>query len=336
MGVLTSTSVVGPAVAQYYDRKTLMRAVPLLVYNQIAYRRPLSKRNGNIMVFRRFNGLNLAMATLIEGVPGAGQAMSKSDLSILMQQWGDFVTLTDFGRMVVENDMLNEASEVLGEQSGQTMDALLRDIVSAGTSVFYGGGVAGRANLTGVAHKADQTVIDRAIRFLDTNNAKRFKEVVAASTKVSTFPIRPAYVGICHPDVRFTVQNFAGFISLEKYASPGERLLGEFGAYNDVRFCVSSQAKVYRGGGGTAVGDVKSTSGNADVGVINIFGEQGAGVVPIEKGNLENIVKPLGSAGAADSLNQLATSGWKHTGGRLILNDTFMARIEVTLGNSAP
>lgn len=336
MAVLTSTAVVPPAVLSWFDRKLLMRAVPLLVYMQIAYRRSLPKHNGTTIVFRRFNALSLALSPLVEGVPGSGQALSKSDVSSVLLEYGDYVTLTDYGRATVENDLLNEANDVLGEQSGQTMDALLRDVASAGTNVFYGGGVSARATLTTTTHKVDQTLLDRVIRSLDNGNTKRFKEMLSASTKISTFPVRPAYIGICHPDVRFSIQALPNFISIEKYATSDERLIGEFGAYNDIRFCMSSQAKVFRGGGGTAVGDVKSTAGNADVGVINIFGEQAVGVVPLEKGNLENIVKPLGSAGSLDPLNQVATSGWKHTGTRLVLNDAFMARVEVTLGNLNP
>ena len=336
MPALTTSSVFPPAVAQWYDRRLLMRAVPLLVYMQAAYRRSLPKNNGTTVVFRRINALSLALATLVEGVPGAGQALAKTDVSSTVLQWGDYVTLTDYGRAVVENDLLQAANDVLGEQSGQTMDALLRDVVSAGTNVFYGGGAANRAALTGIAHKIDQTIIDRVVRTLDGANAKRFKEMVSASTKVSTLPIRPAYIGMCHPDARFSIQALPNFISIEKYATSDERLIGEFGAYNDVRFCMSTQAKMYRGGGGTASGDVKSTGGNADVAVISIFGEQAVGVVPLERENLHNIVKPLGSAGALDPLDQVSTSGWKHTGTRLILNDAFMARIECTVGNLAP
>ena len=336
MAVLTTSTVFPPAVAQWYDRRLLMRAVPLLVYMQAAYRRSLPKNNGTTVVFRRINALSLALATLVEGVPGAGQALSKSDVSSQVLQWGDFVTMTDYGRAVVENDLLQAANDVLGEQSGQTMDALLRDVCTAGTNVFYGGNVANRGALVTTGQKIDQNCIDRVVRSLDTANAKRFKEVVSASTKVDTHPIRPAYIGVCHPEVRFTIQALPNFISIEKYATSDERLIGEFGAYNDVRFCLSSQAKIFRGGGGTGSGDVKMTGGLADVAAVSIFGEQAVGVVPLEKGNLENIVKPLGSAGSLDPLNQVSTSGWKHTGTRLILNDAFMARIECTMGDVAP
>jgi N4-gp56 family major capsid protein len=335
-GVLTTSTTLPPAVVSNLQRLLLFRAAPLQLYSQIGYRKTMPRNAGHTVVFRRFNGLPLALAPLVEGIHGAGQVLTKADVSSKIQQYGDYVTLTDYGRAVVEHDLLKEAADILGEQAGQTMDALIRDVAAAGTNVFYGGGVTLRAQLTTTTHKVDKTMLDRVVRSLDTNNARRFKEMVRPSTKVETKPIRPAYVGICHPDVRFTLQELQGFISIEKYASTDERLLGEFGAYNDIRFCVSSQAKVYRGGGGVATGDVKATEGAADVGVLNVFAEQAIGIVPLERGNLENIVKQLGSAGTADPMNQLSTSAWKHSGTRLILNDNFMARLEVTLGELNP
>jgi N4-gp56 family major capsid protein len=336
MAVVTTTSVIPPAVQSYYDRKTLMRAIPYLAFDKVAQRRPIQQRNGNTMVFRRFEALPLALAALSEGVPPAGRQLSKTDISVTLQQWGDFVTLTDFGKATVENNLLNEATDVLGEQSGQSLDALLRDVASAGTSVFYGGGVASRSLLVGVTQKVDTAVLDRVIRFLLAQNAKMFLEMVSASTKVSTFPIRPAFWGITHPDVLFTLQELPGWISAEEYASDSEVMSGEVGAYKNIRFMMSTQSKLLPGGGGTGVGDIKMTSTLADVYFIHVFGREAIATVPMDGMSLENIIKPLGSAGVGDPLNQLATSGWKTTSARRILNDLFMARIECTAANNVP
>lgn len=333
---VTTSVTIPPAVQSYFDRKTLMRAIPFLAFDKVAQRRPLKQRVGNTMVFRRFEALALALAALTEGSPPTGRQLSKTDVSVTLQQWGDFVTLTDFGRATVENDLLNEASDVLGEQSGQSLDALLRDVSAAGTTVFYGGAVAARASLTTITHKPDTGLLDRIIRFFMQQNAKMFLEMVSASTKVSTFPIRPAFWAITHPDVIFTLQELPGWISVEEYSSDSEVMPGEVGAYKNLRFMMSSQSKVLLGGGGTAVGDVKLTSTLADVYFIHCFAREAIATVPMDGMSLENIIKPLGSAGVADPLNQLATSGWKHTGARKILNDNFMARAEVTAGNSNP
>jgi len=334
MAVVTTSTVIPPAVSSYFDRRTLLRAQPALVFDKVAQRRSLAKRVGNTIVFRRYEKLSLALAALTEGVPPTGKPLSKTDISATLQQWGDFVTVTDYGKATVENDILKEASDVLGEQAGESMDALLRDVAVAGTTVFYGGAQTARANLTTTTHKVDTALLDRIIRFLQAQNAKQFTEMVAPGTKIATFGIRPAYWAITHPDVLFTLQELPGFISIEEYASD-KTMPNEVGAYKNLRFMSSTQSKVYLEGGGAVSGDVKGTT-NADVYTISFFGKEGIATVPMEGMSLENIIKPLGSAGVADPLNQLATSGWKHTGQRKILNDNFMGRAEVTAGKNNP
>lgn len=333
---VTTSTIVPPAVQAYYDRKTLMRALPYLAFDKVAQRRGMKQRNGNTMVFRRFESLPLAMAPLAEGQPPTGRQLQVTDKSVRLQQWGDFVTLTDFGRATVENDLLNEASDLLGEQAGQTIDALLRDVAAAGTTVFYGGAVAARANLVTTTQKIDAAALDRVQRFLMDQNAKMFTEVINAGSNIATFPIRPAYLSITHPDVIFTLQEIPGWISVEEYASDGKVMEGEVGAYKNIRFLMSTQAKFYPGGGGAATGDVRATGPNADVYVTMVFGKEAIATVPLDGMSLENVIKPLGSAGVADPLNQLSTSGWKHSGARIILNDLFMARLETTAGLNAP
>jgi N4-gp56 family major capsid protein len=334
---ITTSLVIPPAVQSYFDRKLLMRALPYLAYDKVAQRRGMKQRNGNTIVFRRFEALALALAPLTEGSPPTGKQLSKTDIQVTIQQWGDYVTLTDFGRATVECDLLNEASDVLGEQAGQTMDALLRDVASAGTSVFYGKAAASRNLLVDDTFKVDGPVLDRAIRFLLEQNAKMFTEIVSASTKFATFPIRDAYIAITHPDVVFTLQEMPGWISVEEYASDGQTMNGEVGAYKNLRFLQTTQAKVLPGGGGTMTGtNTKATGGLADVFFINVFGKEAIATVPLDGMSMENIIKPLGSAGVADPLNQLSTSGWKHSGARKTLNDNFMCRIEVTATLNTP
>lgn len=59
-----------------------------------------------------------------------------------------------------------------------------------------------------------------------------------------------------------------------------------------------------------------------------VLAEDAYGVTSIEGGGLEHIVKPLGSAGSSDPLNQRATVGWKamKTAERLV--EEYMIRVE--------
>lgn len=336
MGVLTGTGVIPPPVQATFNRALLARAQPKLPHGRPAQKKSLSQRSGNTMIFRRVEKLPLALSPLMEGMPPSGRSLSKSDIQCTIQQWGDFVTLTDLVEATVQHPVLREANRVLGEQAGETMDALDRDTWVAGSSVFYGGGVAGRANVLGVAHKVDAAILDRIVRYLGSQNASMFTEMVESSTKQATFPIRDAYLALTTPEVYFTLDSLPGFIPVEHYAGQTRVLRGEVGAYKNLRFIVSTQCKKWLGGGGTVSGDVQSTGGVADVHAILVFGEDAVAEVPLEGHSLENIIKPLGAGGTGDPLDQISTSGWKHTGARVRLNESFMTRAEVSVGDDAP
>ena len=58
------------------------------------------------------------------------------------------------------------------------------------------------------------------------------------------------------------------------------------------------------------------------------MGAEAYGTTELTGGGLEHIVKPLGSAGTADPLNQRATAGWKSTKVTKLLVDEYIVRIE--------
>ena len=87
-------------------------------------------------------------------------------------------------------------------------------------------------------------------------------------------------------------------------------------------FIESSEAPVY----------AKAGASETDVGAALVFGEDAYGVVDlgvVGASPVRTIVKPLGSAGTADPLDQMATIGWKVDGfAAVILNQNWLVRVE--------
>lgn len=76
---------------------------------------------------------------------------------------------------------------------------------------------------------------------------------------------------------------------------------------------------IYPGEAGAKGRDIYSTL---------ILGDNAYGTTEVEGGGLQHIVKPLGSAGAADPLNQRATVGWKAIKTAVRLSEEYMVRVE--------
>lgn len=105
----------------------------------------------------------------------------------------------------------------------------------------------------------------------------------------------------------------------------------EIGKIAGVRFVETSEAKKIINAGKNAAGSESSpTATSRDVYCTLIMGSDAYGVTEVTGGGLEFIVKPMGSAGTADPLNQRATAGWKAMKTAEILVDQYMIRVETT------
>ena len=102
----------------------------------------------------------------------------------------------------------------------------------------------------------------------------------------------------------------------------------EFGEINGIRFIATTNANIEADAGGDK-GTLVSTSGTkADVYQTLILAKDAFGLVPLQKGGIENIIKKAKDSGTSDALNQRNTSGWKTYTTAKILNDDFMVRLE--------
>lgn len=311
---VTGYAQIPAGVAAFYDRNMLERATPSLVHDKHGQSRPIPKGNSKSIKFRRYNALAVATTPLTEGITPAGKQLSITDVTATLEQYGDFVTVSDVVSMTVEDAVITEATDVLGEQAGQTLDTVYRDVLNAGTNVYYAGGVAARVNVAAKPAIADLTVLTKTLK---GQNAKTFTEMIQGSAKINTYPIRPAFMAITHTDKISEYENLVGWKSVEEYASQGQVDPNEAGAWKNIRFQETTNAKIFAGAGAVGV-NVYSTL---------VLGKNAYGIVGLRGNrNIETIVKPLGAG--EDALNQRATVGWKAMATAKILNDAFMIRYE--------
>ncbi|NOV28017.1 N4-gp56 family major capsid protein [Cupriavidus necator] len=320
----TTLTQVPPGVQAFYDRNLLTRAVPADIHGRFGQTRTIPTNGGNQIKFRRYSALTPATTPLTEGVTPAGSSLAVTDITATLAQYGDFVTLSDMVDLTNQDSVLTEAGKVLGEQAGTTVDQIRRDVLVAGTNVFYANGAA-RASVNTAMSAA---LLKTAIRFLKRQNAKFIREMIKGSTGIATQPIRPAYVGLIHPDTEAVLEGITGYIPVTNYSAQMDVMENECGSFQNIRFVVSTNGKVFADAG-AAKGTMISTTGtNADVYATLIVAADAYGVCPLAGNAMKNIIKALGSAGSADPLDQRASSGWKATTTTKILNDAWLCRLE--------
>jgi N4-gp56 family major capsid protein len=324
--VTTTTSQVAPGTQAFYDRNLLTRAVPADVHGRYGQKRPIAKKNGNQIKFRRYSALAPAMTPLTEGVTPGGSQLSVTDITATLAQYGDFIVLSDVVDMVNQDPVVTEATDVLGDQSGLTIDQVRRDVLVAGTNVAYASGAASRA---ATINKVTGPDLDKAIRFLKNQNAKFVKEGIDGSDKVGSGSVRKAYIALVHPDVEFDLEQITGYRAVSDYGSKESVMEDEIGSYKNIRFVSSTNCKVFADATtATTAGFKTSGSGKNDVYATLILADNAYGVCPLAGAAMETIVKSLGSGGSADPLNQRSSVGWKAMTTTKILNEAWMLRLE--------
>lgn len=316
MDNMTTTQII-TYVNSFYSREMLIRAQPLLVHTNFADIRDIPMNNSMTIKFRRYANLPVAKTPLTEGVTPQGSQMAKTDLFVTLEQYGDYLVLTDKLTMTTEDPVRLEASEELSDQFADTIDQLCRDEIVTGTSVVYASTAVSRITVA-AGMVLTQTLIEQVEESLKLNKARYITEFVDPTDKINTTPLPPSFWAIIHTNITRTVRAFSGFLKVEQYSNPETRMVGEIGKVSNTRFIETVNAKIFTGAGAAGI-DVYATL---------VMAKYAYAISRLAGNAVENIAHAAGSGGSSDPLNQRETVGWKATFAAIILNDDFIFRIE--------
>lgn len=304
----TTGNDLSPQMKVYYEDRLIDHAEPNLVHDQFGDEYDIPKNGGKTIEFRKYSPLDKAMTTLTEGVTPHGNKLDVTTVLATVDQYGDYIEISDVLDLTAIDRNIEQATKLLGAQAGRTLDTVTREVITAGTNVMY-------------APKADGTeVLTRATVAADCLLTVDVIFKAAARLKaMNAVPIEGGdFVAIVHPNVSCDLMLSDKWVEVHKYAEPGNIYKGEIGKIGGVRFVESTEAKIIGGAG----------AGGISVYCTMVIASNAYGRTSVRGGGLQHIVKPLGSAGSSDPLNQRATTGWKalKTAERLV--EEYMIRIE--------
>jgi len=331
---------ISPRTAAYVVKELLKRAMPYMVIERFGQSYPIPLNSTRTAKFRRYfltgatgsagngNPANpfftpLSITPLVEGVTPAGLKLSFQDYTVQLNQYGDYISITDVVEDTHEDPILSEATQILSESAAQTFEAVRYNVLKAGTNVFWtNGGVRTAVNTT--ITLALQRQITTA---LTRQNAKPITSILSSNPNYRTEPVEAAFIGLIHPDMETDCRQITGFIPTKQYGTvtPYEN---EIGAVERVRYLISTVFTPFPDAGG-AKGLMRSTSGtSADVYPMLFLARDAFGIVPLRgRDSLTPMVvnpKPV----AGDPLGQRGSVGWKAWQAAVILQDAFMVRCE--------
>lgn len=329
MAIHTYGGALSPRTAAKANKEMLRRAVPYLIFEKFGQSKPLGKNQTKTQTFRRYEALDATPTELTEGVTPASGDVTKTDYSATLSQRGDWLELTDVIQDTHEDPVLQEFIEILGEQQAEMWERARFNVLKAGTNVFFANGASRAAVNTPISRSMQRKVT----RSLWRQNAKKVTKMVGTSPDYGTEPVAPSYVAICHTDLESDIRDMEGFVPCEKYGS-GTKLYGdnEIGKVENVRYILTTICEPWEDAGGAPASTVLSQGGTqADVYPILIIARDAYGIVPLKGKNATNIMVRNPQLDSADPLAQRGSVGWKGYETSVILNDAWMARLEVAV-----
>ena len=300
---MTISSALSAGMQTYYNRELLRTFEPNLVHLQFGDEHRMPPHSGLVMNMRKLIPLETNTKALSEGDPGESVMLAETEVTVQLQQYGEYARCTDKLDLTHLDMDIMRRTKLFGDAGARSIDAVVREELAKCANVIYAGGKASRAELT-AADKLTSRELRKAVKTLKKNHAQTFDGY---------------FVAIIGPDTMYDLQEDEAFVKVSQYQDKENIYTGEVGRLFGVRLVETTEAKIFEGAGASG----------ADVASVIVLGQYAYGVTSLKGAKPRVIVKPAGSAGTADPLDQISTVGWKMDGfGAKLLQPEYAVRIE--------
>ena len=300
---MTTSSALSAGMQTYYNRELLRTFEPNLVHLQFGDEHRMPPHSGLVMNMRKLIPLETNTKALSEGEPGESVMLAETEVTVQLQQYGEYARCTDKLNLTHLDMDIMRRTKLFGDAGARSIDAVVREELAKCANVIYAGGKASRAELT-AADKLTSRELRKAVKTLKKNHAQTFGGY---------------FVAIIGPDTMYDLQEDEAFVKVSQYQDKENIYTGEVGRLFGVRLVETTEAKIFEGAGASG----------ADVASVIVLGQYAYGVTSLKGAKPRVIVKPAGSAGTADPLDQISTVGWKMDGfGAKLLQPEYAVRIE--------
>ena len=304
----TTSSVSVDQVA--FDRIAYFALRSELLFDQAADVQPTAQSMpGTGVTFTIFNDLSAATSTLNEVTDVTPAAMSDSQVTVTLNEYGNAVITTAKLRGTAYLDVDAVAANVVGYNAGDSIDQIVRDVLAGGSNVVYAGG--------GATTPSSRATVEAE----DVIEANDVRKVTAQLRKANAATFNGLYMGFIHPDVSYDLRKETGAASWRDphvYQDTAGIYNGEIGAFEGVRFIETPRAKIFEDAGAGSTVDVYCT---------HIMGRQAlakAHSASDGNGSVPRIVR----GPVVDTLARLQPIGWYWLGGYGRFREASLRRIE--------
>lgn len=290
-----------------------------LLFDQVADVQPTAQSMpGSSVIFTKYADLDAATTPLDEVTDVTPVAMSDSQVTVTLAEYGNAINTTAKLRGTSFLDVDMAAANIIGYNAGDSVDKIIRDVLSAGTqNIFYGSG--GASLPTSRATVGSDDII----------TANNIRKVTASLRGKNVVTFNGYYIGFIHPDVSYDLRKETGNASWNAphvQVDTANIYMGEIGTFEAVRFIETPRTKVWANasdGSGSSTG----SSATVDVYATHIMGRQSlAKAYSMVDGNgpFPRVIE----GPVVDVLRRFNPTGWYWLGGYGRFREESLSRVE--------
>jgi len=315
----TTTTDLTNTIKTFYDRVLLEVLDPKLIYYQFGEKRPVAKGEGTSVRWNQVAKFDLGRI-LTQGQAGtisAGRNLSTTAVSAIIEQYGDWVGISDVVDYASMVDVGKAAVERLAEQAALTLDRVTAN------AIVFNVSASGRMNHNRFKTSTEMTdywgmisTISAGIQTVSSTNVLAVSDIKDAVFELRRLGVKPYdgrdYIGILPTEVASDIAGDSTFVSFHQYVERGVDALynGEIGKIYGCRIVEAPTGPATRGSnaGGTA----------SSIAYGSIVMGKGFYGVTEWMGGLQTYYKS--GAEKSDILNQFTAYGWKASYTAKVLN----------------
>jgi N4-gp56 family major capsid protein len=218
--VLNRTDTIPQTVMIWYEKRFLERARAMLVHQEGGQ---MSGREGNQGVttrFTRYTPRPLATTPLSESQNPTPGSLSAVNVDVTLAEYGDSVQVSRLLSTTDIDERDGEKIDVVAQNMGETLDALVRNALFAGATALPGY-TAGSSNLTPAMIAQVAAVLKRK--------------------KALAYPGTFAWLGKIQPETEYDISQSTTWQNAAVYSNVNSLYEGEIGALYGTRFLVTNQ-----------------------------------------------------------------------------------------------
>ena len=297
-----------------FDRIAYFALRSELLFDQAADVMPTAQSMpGSAVTFTIFSDLAPATSTLNEVTDVTPVALSDSQVTVTLAEYGNAVVTTAKLRGTSFLDVDSAAANIVGYNAGDSIDRVVRDVLAAGSNVSYATG--------GASTPTSRATVTAA----DVLTASDVRKEVARLRAANVATFNGTYMSFIHPDVSYDFRSetdAAGWRTPANYVNPAGIYNGEIGQFESVRFIETPRGPVFAN-----ASDGSGSTGTIDVYGTLIMGRQAlAKAHSITDGN--GATPKIVRGNVTDLLMRLQPLGWYWLGGYGRFREASLRRIE--------